>query len=222
MSSIDSKKLLEWTKGVREDYLPIAIKMTQRALSTLLGETAISSAFTDLEKLNHEFPSQNFLAAVYASCICKELRYNSQPTVDKVLMGTLTKDTGLLQIAEDIVMMNREEMSGDDFQLYKVYPKKSAEFMSRVSLGNEGIRQIVMQHREYLDGTGFPSNINGQRVYPLARIVCLSTDVSNAIINTNQKPIDAIKALIGSKELIKRYDQDFIKALIKCFIANKG
>ncbi len=75
-----------------------------------------------------------------------------------------------------LVMATREgadvgEVLTVDPQEFKAYPTRSHQILSRLSAINPTVPQIVAQHREYLDGTGFPAGLYRANIGHLARIV---------------------------------------------------
>ncbi len=79
------------------------------------------------------------------------------------------------------------------------------------------VAQIVYQHHERLDGSGYPSNLKGDQIHPWARIICVA-DVLDAM--TSHRPyrpgmphrtaIEELESGCGT-----RYDPQFVEALIR-------
>ena len=79
------------------------------------------------------------------------------------------------------------------------------------------VAQIVYQHHERLDGSGYPSNLKGDQIHPWARIISVA-DVLDAM--TSHRPyrpgmphrtaIEELESGCGT-----RYDPQFVEALIR-------
>lgn len=85
-------------------------------------------------------------------------------------LGALIHDVGKLSIPLDI--LNKPgKLETDEYEIIKSHPGKGYEMLLDVPEVSTAVRQIVWQHHENWDGTGYPRNLKGNNSYRLARIV---------------------------------------------------
>jgi len=85
-------------------------------------------------------------------------------------LGALLHDVGKLSIPLDI--LNKPgKLDDDEYSLIKQHPFEGYRILSDAPEINAAIRQIVWQHHENWDGSGYPRHLKGRNSYRLARIV---------------------------------------------------
>lgn len=120
---------------------------------------------------------------------------------EEIVTGALLHDIGLITFSQDLVEKRRIEILQTNPALYRTYPEKGREILKKL---NDSIRrrsiEIVYQHQERLDGSGFPQGLRGNNIEELALIVGLADEfdllVNNEITNT-QKPIPEIMSRLA-------------------------
>ena len=94
-------------------------------------------------------------------------------------LGALLHDVGKTVIP--ISILNKTgELTRDEKNLVKQHPLLGSELLRESGLVDSPIRQIVLQHHENWDGSGYPRKIYGTNSYRLARIVHIA-DVYEAL-----------------------------------------
>lgn len=126
-------------------------------------------------------------------------------------------DIGKIGISENI--LNKPgALSRDEFEILKKHPRighdivKDIDFLKRSS-------RIILQHHERYDGKGYPSNIKGEEIDPLARILFIA-DAFDAMTTHRiyrKKPLNPSEAI---HELKKNSGIQFDPALVDIFIKN--
>lgn len=72
----------------------------------------------------------------------------------------------------------------------------------------------LLQHHEYVDGSGYPEKLRGDKIYEFSKIVCIANDYVNLINNTSiQLQNDAIETMTARAVL--KYDHDIFKNFVK-------
>ncbi len=94
---------------------------------------------------------------------------------NQVEMAGLVHDIGLLGMPEAILEKDERSMSTDEFDAYTQHPEVAALSLSSVE-GLKEISQIVSQHHENLDGSGFPHKAMGDDLSMGARVLAVAAD----------------------------------------------
>jgi len=142
-------------------------------------------------------------------------------------LGSFLHDIGKI-IIEQLKDVGRK---GKVQELYKEHPTFGYLLLSNNSDITPMETQIVNQHHEFQNGTGFPIGLMGQNIPPiktivrkskghifrLAEICCIANKFDNLVYNPLEKkqgsPKDAIKQII--KDSGKIYNKDIVQTLLK-------
>ena len=96
---------------------------------------------------------------------------------EELLTAAFLHDVGFLKLPQSMITKKRYDYDIKEKALYKTYPHQGKEIA--MSLG-DNIRmkpiEIIFQHKEKLDGSGFPESWNGNSIDKLALIVGLADE----------------------------------------------
>lgn len=130
-------------------------------------------------------------------------------------MGALFHDIGLAEVPTRITMkteaLNRAEM--ECRKLHCEYGLKSAQ---QVGLPLE-VQRIIHCHHEFMDGSGYPQQLKGDLIPPLARIVVVVNYYDNLCnpvhVGSAITPHEALKLMYAQHRSL--FDQKVLQTLIK-------
>ena len=162
-----------------------------------------------------------FLVSFMSTIIAKNMDWSSQRTIELVAFGSLLHDIGKLKLPERLRGKRSDEMSPEEFELYKKHPQFGAEMLQQYPIITEPIRQIVYQHHEYVNGEGFPNGLPGIKIYPLAKFVALADDFTNILFKFQTTPIEGLRKFIPDRRITSRHDPQILKSLVQGFIRDK-
>jgi putative nucleotidyltransferase with HDIG domain len=95
----------------------------------------------------------------------------SREEIKQVGMGALFHDIGKVKIPSQI--LNKTDRTRAEQNFYNLHPKYGIELLSHVETFPEGARRIVLEHHEYLDGSGTPSGLRSGEIHQLSSLVAL-------------------------------------------------
>ena len=126
-------------------------------------------------------------------------------------------DVGKLSIPTEI-LSKPGKITENEFALIKEHPRKGYEILKNVE-SPWPLAEIVYQHHERMDGSGYPRNLKGDAILMEARILAVS-DVIEAM--ASRRPyraalgIDAALKEIGDNRGIL-YDADVVDVCLRLF-----
>ncbi|MDD3051825.1 MAG: response regulator [Candidatus Cloacimonetes bacterium] len=129
-------------------------------------------------------------------------------------LGSVMHDIGKIGIDHNI--LNKPDRLEDyEFDVIKKHPDIGSDILRPIHM-SETIQNIVTQHHEKFDGTGYPSGLKGEQISLLARIVSVA-DTYDAI--TSKRPYrDAGTKKYALEEITKnigtQFDETVVKALL--------
>ncbi len=105
-----------------------------------------------------------------------------------------------------------------EFEIVKTHPAVGYEIIAAIKFPWP-IKEMVLQHHERFDGSGYPSNLKGEQIVPEARLIAVADVVESISANRPYRPALGIDAGLAE---IKRgrgtaYDPVFVDACIKVF-----
>lgn len=99
-------------------------------------------------------------------------------------IGALLHDIGKSLIPEAI-LHKPSKLTEDEFNIMATHPANSIMILSNYHWATQDIKNIVFQHHEKYDGSGYPVKLSGNAIAEMARIVAV-VDVYDALIS--QRP----------------------------------
>jgi HD-GYP domain-containing protein (c-di-GMP phosphodiesterase class II) len=129
-------------------------------------------------------------------------------------MGQLI-DVGTLQIPREI-LWRPGQLSPSEYELVKTHVERGYESLRRVEFPWP-VAEVVREHHERLDGSGYPRGLKGEEILLEARIVAVA-DAAEAMLSP--RPQRAALSLAACIEELqsqagRRYDARVVKACVK-------
>jgi HD-GYP domain-containing protein (c-di-GMP phosphodiesterase class II) len=132
-------------------------------------------------------------------------------------MAAYVYDIGLVSMPISIIQ-DSGKLTGIMLSLYRKYPQYSHDILEEVNFPWP-VANIVLQHREFLDGSGFPKGIKGEDILIEARILAVADaieDLTSHRSYRNAFPLDKALEEISSHSGSK-YDPKVVAACLRLF-----
>jgi HD-GYP domain-containing protein (c-di-GMP phosphodiesterase class II) len=124
-------------------------------------------------------------------------------------------DVGMLQIPREL-LWRPGTLTPSEFELVKTHAERGYEVLRNVEFPWP-VADVVRQHHERLDGSGYPRGLKGDEILLEARIVAVADAVEAMLAPRPHRPalsvatcIDELQAQAG-----RRYDARVVKACVK-------
>ena len=128
---------------------------------------------------------------------------------------------GIGQIAVPAEILTRpSRLSQNEFTLVKAHPQVAYDILSSIDFGRP-VAEIILQHHERLDGSGYPNGLVGDEMLLEARILAVADVVEAMSSHRPYRPALGVEAALdeiaaGSGRL---YDDAVVKACKQVFAA---
>jgi len=154
--------------------------------------------------------------AQLASAIATEIGLPEDQIKATHLAATI-HDVGLINIPFEMFSKPRQ-LTGQEFDYYKIHPKVGYNILKNIEFPWP-IAQIVLQHHERMDGSGYPQGLSGDDILLEARIVSVA-DVVEAM--SSQRPYRGAFSMDKVLEEISKnrgifYEPAAVDACLKLF-----
>lgn len=155
-----------------------------------------------------------------ATNIAKEMGL-PKDTIDGIFFAGTIHDLGKISVPIEI-LCKPGKITKYEFDIIKIHPQIGYEILHPIEFPWP-IDQIVLQHHEKIDGSGYPLGVTGNNILLEAKILCVA-DVVEAM--ANHRPYRAGLGIEKALEEISRnkgilYDEEVVEACIKVFTKNK-
>src|SRR5262249_35784715 len=132
--------------------------------------------------------------------------------------GTPLHDIGKIGI-DDAILRKPEKLTNEEFDIMKTHTTLGAEIIQTIP-DLRPVLPIVRSHHERWDGRGYPDNLGGAAISPLARVVALA-DAFDAM--TSDRPYrKGMPASVAFAEIEKQAGKQFDPAFAAGFLAIQG
>lgn len=209
-----------YTTGLRPQLIEEGIKICQNMYDMIHSECSFAEVYREYESYDPPGQTHLFLTAFFSALICHGLPWGSQRTSNIVTMAALLHDIGKLRLPRDIASMTGMPANESQRLIYQTHPKQGVELLDKYQDISEAVKQVVYQHHELNDGTGFPNGTKANRIYPLAKIVGLANHFTELLICQKISPLEGLKVMAQETDLMHKYDVQILKALITGFTRN--
>ena len=117
----------------------------------------------------------------------------------KLLYSAYLHDIGKINISQE-TLITEKSLTDEQWEAIRKHPKDGALIVRKINNFDE-IAEIVLQHHEKYDGTGYPNGTAGEDLHYLARILTLA-DSFDAM--TSKRPYSKVKTFEEAMAEIRR------------------
>lgn len=130
--------------------------------------SALSNAF----ELRDEYTSEHQRnVSIIASKIARTMELPER-IIEAVTIGGLVHDIGKIAVPSEILNKARKLMPAE-MELIKLHPKMGADIFRDIDLPFH-LTEMIEQHHERLDGSGYPNGLKGEDISLEARIIAVA------------------------------------------------
>ena len=202
-------KNLEMMITERTDSLRVANERLVMAMNGFVEAMAMTVEMRDPYTAGH----QNRVSKL-ACAITKELGFNGAQ-VEGIRMAGMIHDLGKISIPSEI-LNKPSSLTEIEFSFIKTHPRVGYDIIADIEFPWP-IAQIVLQHHEKMNGSGYPQGLSGEDILLDARILCVADLVEAMASHRPYRAALGIKKALDeiSKNKEVFYDPDVVDALFR-------
>lgn len=145
--------------------------------NTIVFDTYCAISIT-YEKYDNFRSGHQARVAALSSAIAKKLKLNQKDTAE-ILLGAAIHDIGKLYIRSSI--LNRPgKLITEEYQIIKKHPEFGIELVKNIKFNSKIPKNIILQHHERYDGSGYPYGLKGKEI-PIESLIVAVADVVEAM-----------------------------------------
>lgn len=136
-------------------------------------------------------------------------------------LAATVHDLGKIHIPAQI-LTKPGRLTAAEFGLIKTHAETGYKILSKVEFPWP-IAEIVRQHHEYLDGSGYPNGLKGEEILLEARIITVADIVDSMASDRPYRPSLGLNAAIDEIVLMRgsKLDSDVVDACLKIIASGK-
>lgn len=215
-----SEKLIEglYVDGLKPQMVDQAKTLCQNTFKTLEKEKNIYKLLRMYQDMDPNAYSHSFTVSLFAGMICKQFEWNSQTIFETFTMASLLHDIGKIKLPKEIANKKQNELSIEELAIFRTHPQLSVEILENSPLITQPVKQIILQHHEASDGSGFPFNLKDSNILTSSKILIFVNDFVDYITANKISPVEGVRFVLGNKELTRKYNGLVLENFTKIFI----
>jgi putative nucleotidyltransferase with HDIG domain/PAS domain S-box-containing protein len=165
-----------------------SIKLYHQSLMETIGAIALT-----VEKRDPYTAGHQLRVAQLSAAIARQLGL-SHEQIRGIELGATIHDIGKIYIPSEI--LNKPgKLSGAEFDLIKSHPEVGYDIIKGVSFPWP-VAQMIHQHHERLDGSGYPGGLKGNEITLEAQIIAVADVVEAITANRPYRPAPGIEVAL--------------------------
>jgi len=140
----------------------------------------------------------------------------SNASLHELVLGALLHDIGLVKVPEEILNASHI-LTEQEYETIKKHPEIGVSLLLEEDTISANTLNIIYQHHERIDGSGYPNALVGEEISEFARIVAIADSYSAL---TSSRPFRNKRLSFDAMSLIlplsgEQYDLQFIEVFLK-------
>ncbi len=194
-----------------EAVLKKSFSKAERLLEDTIGAITIIAQKKDPYTAGHQQKVSQLACA-----IAREMGLSGEQ-VRVIRISSLLHDLGMLFVPAEY-LAKPGKLSDAEFSMIKAHPDTDYQILKTIDF-SFNIADIVHQHHERLDGSGYPEGLKGDAICLESRIIAVADVVEAMVSKRPHRPAPGVEAAL--KEIEKGrgtlYDPDAVDACLKLF-----
>ncbi len=202
----------EWKRA--EKKLKHSLNKLERVLEETVNTLALAFEKRDAYTTGHQQRVTKLACA-----IAKEMNLSDEQIKGLHIAGLL-HDIGKISVPIDI-LNKPSKLNDNEFNLIKEHPHIGYDILKDVEF-EQPIAQIILQHHEMMNGSGYPEGIIGEAIILQARILAVADVVEAIASHRPYRPAlginKALEEILLNRSVL--YDPDVVDICLKLFNKN--
>ncbi len=192
-----------------------AVKRTLEGLRKSVG-TTIQVMISAIEMRDPYTAGHQLRVADLARAIATEMRLSSH-TIDGIRMAGTIHDIGKLSIPAEI-LTKPSKLTKIEYSIIQEHAQSGYDILKNIQ-SPWPLAEMIYQHHERINGSGYPRNLKGNEIIPEARILAVA-DVVEAM--ASHRPYRASLGIEAALTEIEKnrgllYDETVVNACLRLF-----
>jgi len=203
---------------MRYEYLSGVKSTAGGIVEALLNRKNITISIQDVKQME-EYLYQHTVNVAVLSVLLGMDQGLPEEDLENLAIGALFHDIGYNFISKSI-LSKPGPLTNKETEEIRTHTTEGYQHLKDDVDINSHIRMIVLQHHEWMNGSGYPHGLTSTNIHPLSKIVAIA-DVYDALTSDRPyrqalPPNEAIEFLLGHAN--QQLDEELVKRFIKLII----
>jgi PAS domain S-box-containing protein/putative nucleotidyltransferase with HDIG domain len=194
-----------------DEHLTESFERLRRSLESTVSALASALEMRDPYTAGHQQRVTDL------ACAIAEEMGLADDHIDGIRLAGLIHDIGKINIPAEI--LNKPgQLTEIEYSLFKNHPQVGHDVLKTVEFPWP-VAQIVLQHHERMDGSGYPQGLSGEEIMLEARILAVADIVEAIASHRPYRPArgagDALEEILHNKGTL--YDSEVVDACLRVF-----
>ena len=206
-----------YNEDLNLDSFLAAKQNIETTISLLTENELVFDLINIINDYDNDLYKHSMGMSLYSVLIAKQMKLIEPKIIFRLSMAGLFADIGMKEFNPDLLKKNRILMTHKDLKVFQDHPNISVNILRTIPGLPSDLLQIVGQHHENNDGSGFPNKTPHSNIHPLSKILRVADEFCFLTLKTKNNPnfISPAKAVMQMKQPLfaKRFDPDVLTAL---------
>lgn len=217
---LDTKGSIRYYEGTVEDITSrkLAEEELKQLSSSLEGVLAATSMITEIRE--PAISGHHKKVATIVALLADPLGL-TRDTAQNIGIAALIHDIGKVAVPIEI-LSKPSRLTEMEFNFIRIHPRSGYDILKDARLAYP-VAEIVLQHQERLNGSGYPQGLRGKEILLEARVLAVA-DVVEAMCSARPyRPAPGLDAAMAElkKNRASLYDPEVVDACLKLFKEKK-
>ncbi len=195
----------------KEEQLKCSLEKTQKFIRAIISAISLTIESRDLYISGHQQRVTDI-----ACNIAKEMKLDEE-NIEGIKMAGLIHDIGKIYIPTEI-LSKQGKLTSAEFDMIKTHPQVGYNILKDIEFPWP-IAQIIYQHHERINGSGYPQGLTGEKILIEAKIIAVADVVEAISSDRPYRPSLGLDKALAEIEMNKGilYDSLITDVCIKIF-----
>lgn len=183
-------------------------KAVNNIIEDIFSQKEIFLSLTDMRSYDNQVFAHSVSVCVLATILGKAVGLDKE-NLEALAVGALFHDIGTIKLPKEL-LSKRDPFTVKELELYKTHTEEGFEILRVKRELSLLSAHIAFQHHEWINGTGYPRGLEGERIHNLAQIVGLADFYDNLVNDgpghTRTQPHEACEVVMGSANRLFPHD----------------
>lgn len=164
--------------NLNEEKIKHSKEMINKSIDLILDDKSALRSMLEVTSYDYYTYSHCVNVSVYALAFGAYLGLKK----DMLLVlgsAALLHDLGKKKVPSDIVNKN-SRLTDEEFEIMKMHPSYAVEILKSLGESNQLLLEIIEQHHEKLDGSGYPKHLKEKDIHHFSQIIAI-VDIFDAL-----------------------------------------
>jgi HD-GYP domain-containing protein (c-di-GMP phosphodiesterase class II) len=171
--------------GLNQKSFELATGIFRTSLELLEGSSMGQAILEALEARGRTPYAHAVTCGMLCGMMTKVMGWFSRRNITSLTLGGLFHDIGIPDQHFELHYKERSAMTPEELSLFEEHPKHGVDKLQALPNIPEEVLSIIAQHHERADGTGFPTHLHRNEIFPMARAVTVVDEFCDRLLRSS-------------------------------------